>query len=68
MLHRIVRYRLSTVLPPRPIGRVLADWRDRRAARARIRALLRRGDDHLIDDMGLTRDDLRARFGCWDAL
>ncbi|MDW4549476.1 hypothetical protein R5H32_08940 [Defluviimonas sp. D31] len=68
MLNRTARSRLFAVPPTGPIGRVLAEWRDRRAARARILALLRRGNDHLIDDIGMTRDGLRARFGCRDAV
>ena len=48
-----------------PFLRVLARWRTAREDRARIRALLARGDDHLIDDMGTTRDRLRERFRLW---
>ncbi|MGB3316698.1 MAG: hypothetical protein WBB85_20060 [Albidovulum sp.] len=46
--------------------RLLARWRASRVGRARVRALLTRPDDHLIDDIGETRDRLRERFGLWD--
>lgn len=48
--------------------RILTRRRTNRDGRARIRALLARGDDHLIDDTGMTRDELRERFGLLDGL
>ena len=37
-----------------------------RIARSHVRALLRRQDDRLLDDMGTTRDALRRRYDLWD--
>lgn len=36
-------------------------WR----AKASLNALLRRPDDHLLDDIGITRDELRSMLGQW---
>ena len=36
-------------------------WR----ARATLGALLRRADDHFLDDIGIEREDLRRAFGQW---
>ena len=36
-------------------------WR----AKATLGALLRRADDHFLDDIGVEREDLRRAFGQW---
>ncbi|MGC1428034.1 MAG: hypothetical protein WA822_05555 [Albidovulum sp.] len=56
-----LRYRGTT------LGKAIAAWSLRRADQARVRALLMRRDDHLLNDIGATRHDLRKRFGLWDA-
>jgi uncharacterized protein YjiS (DUF1127 family) len=38
-------------------------WLKNLRARGQIRRLLSRPDDHLIRDIGMTRDELRRRFG-----
>ncbi len=43
------------------IARMINRWR----ARQSMGALLRRMDDHTLDDIGVTRDDLRRAFGAW---
>ena len=39
---------------------ILATLRQRHALRQSIGGLLRRADDHLLEDIGLTRNELRA--------
>ncbi|SPH16868.1 hypothetical protein DEA8626_00382 [Defluviimonas aquaemixtae] len=69
MPNRIALPRLFTGTPSRLTVRdIFVRWRDRRTGRARIRALLMRHDDHLVDDMGATRFELRRRFGVWDSV
>ena len=41
-------------------------WRDRQQARKSIGHLLKRSDDHLLEDIGLTRQDLRNLLERWD--
>jgi len=43
------------------IARMLNRWR----ARQSVGALLRRMDDHHLDDIGVTRDELNRSFGRW---
>lgn len=50
----------------RKLGREIALRRDRSAARKAVRALLDKPGDHLIDDIGVTRQELRNRFGLWE--
>lgn len=48
------------------LGRVLADWRERRARRRRIQRAsfeLARFDDRMLADIGLTRLDIEAAVG-----
>ncbi len=39
---------------------ILANLRQRRALRQSVNGLLRRADDHLLEDIGLTRNEVRA--------
>ena len=39
---------------------ILATLRQRHALRQSINGLLRRADDHLLEDIGLTRNEVRA--------
>lgn len=43
------------------IARMINRWRAHRS----MGALLRRMDDHHLDDIGITRNDLRRAFGAW---
>lgn len=52
-------------MPLPPILRPLARWRDRIRARRAMGWLLRRPDDRLLRDIGLTRDDLRRMLDAW---
>ncbi len=47
------------------LGRALTAYRDRRADRRELRELLAKHNDHLIDDAGLSRTDLRTLAGDW---
>lgn len=50
-------------------GRLIRRWvcrRDRQRARKPIGHLLKRSDDHLLEDIGLTRQDLRNLLERWD--
>ena len=42
------------------IRNILATLRQRHALRQSIGSLLRRADDHLLEDIGLTRNEVRA--------
>ena len=42
------------------IRSILANLRQRRALRQSVNGLLRRADDHLLEDIGLTRNEVRA--------
>ena len=48
-----------------PLRAVLARWLARRARRRSMLPLLRKPDDHLIEDIGLTRETLRVLLGAW---
>lgn len=41
-------------------------WRARQEARKSIGHLLKRRDDHLLNDIGLTRQDLREMLDQWE--
>lgn len=43
------------------IARMINRWRAHRS----MDAILRRMDDHHLDDIGITRNDLRRAFGDW---
>ena len=40
--------------------------RDRRVGRRKLQTLLAKPDDHLIEDAGFSRTDLRALMGDWE--
>lgn len=56
---------MPTLLPTLPIPLCLTRWRNRLRARCAMGFLLHRPDDRLIDDIGLTRQELRELLDLW---
>ncbi|MFC2968845.1 hypothetical protein [Acidimangrovimonas pyrenivorans] len=52
-----MRFRDLRALPAR--------WLARRARRRSMKFLLKRADDRLLCDIGLSREDLRQLLECW---